>query len=45
MAFQHAAAARLNEALQAGEAARGLVGALNAMFAKSFSAPRKSLDV
>jgi multiple sugar transport system substrate-binding protein len=38
MAFQHAAAIRLNEALKAGEPGKTLVGALNAMFGRSFAA-------
>ena len=38
MAFQHAAALRLNEALRAGESGKTLVGALNEMFGRSFAA-------
>jgi multiple sugar transport system substrate-binding protein len=38
MAFQHATALRLNEALRAGESGKALVGALNEMFGRSFAA-------
>ena len=38
MSFQNAAAARLNEALQAGEDGRRFVAELNMMFQKSFEA-------
>jgi multiple sugar transport system substrate-binding protein len=38
MAFQHATALRLNEALRAGESGKTLVGALNEMFGRSFAA-------